>query len=53
MGGRFTDRQRELFTIVRDAMDMARDKMRPGIETKESNQAVVDGASMDWRSKEK
>ena len=42
VGGRFTDRQRELFTIVRDAMDMARDKMRPGIETKESNQAVVD-----------
>ena len=29
-------------SIVRDAMDMARDKMRPGIETKESNQAVVD-----------
>ncbi len=42
VGGRFTDRQKELFTIVRDAMDMARDKMRPGIETKESNQAVVD-----------
>lgn len=42
IGGKFTDRQKELFTIVREAMDMARDKMRPGIETKESNQAVVD-----------
>lgn len=42
IGGKFTDRQKELFTIVREAMDAARDKMRPGIETKESNQAVVD-----------
>lgn len=42
IGGKFTDRQKELFTIVREAMDMARDKMRPGIETKESNQAVID-----------
>lgn len=42
IGGRFTDRQKELFTIVREAMDMARDKMRPGIPTKESNQAVID-----------
>ena len=42
VGGKFTDRQKELFTIVREAMDLARDKMRPGIETKESNQAVVD-----------
>lgn len=42
VGGKFTDRQKELFTIVREAMDMARDKMRPGIATKESNQAVID-----------
>ena len=42
VGGKFTDRQKELFTIVREAMDLARDKMRPGVETKESNQAVVD-----------
>ena len=42
VSGRFTDRQKELFTIVREAMDVAREKMRPGIETKESNQAVID-----------
>lgn len=42
IGGRFTDRQKELFTIVREAMDMAREKMRPGNPTKESNQAVID-----------
>lgn len=42
IGGKFTDRQKELFTIVREAMDAARDKMRPGIPTKESNQAVID-----------
>ena len=42
VNGKFTDRQKELFTIVREAMDVAREKMRPGIETKESNQAVVD-----------
>lgn len=42
VGGKFTDRQKELFTIVREAMDMAREKMRPGIAVKESNQAVID-----------
>ena len=42
VNGKFTDRQKELFTIVREAMDVAREKMRPGIETKESNQAVID-----------
>ena len=42
VGGKFTDRQKELFTIVREAMEAAKEKMRPGIETKESNQAVVD-----------
>lgn len=42
IGGKFTDRQKELFTIVREAMDVARDKMRPGNVCKESNQAVID-----------
>ena len=42
VGGKFTDRQKELFTIVREAMELAREKMRPGVATKESNQAVVD-----------
>lgn len=42
IGGKFTDRQRELFTIVREAMELARDKMRPGNPTRESNQAVID-----------
>ena len=42
VNGKFTDRQKELFTIVREAMDVAREKMRPGIETRESNQAVID-----------
>ena len=42
INGKFTDRQKELFTIVREAMDMAKEKMRPGVEMKESNKAVVD-----------
>ena len=42
VGGKFTDRQKELFTIVREAMDVAKEKMRPGVATKESNQAVID-----------
>ena len=42
VGGKFTARQRELFDIVREAMDAARDKMRPGTEVKEANQAVID-----------
>ena len=42
IGGKFTDRQKELFTIVREAMDLAKDKMRPGNPTKDSNQAVID-----------
>ena len=40
--GKFTSRQKELFTIVREAMDVARDKMRPGNATKESNEAVIE-----------
>lgn len=42
VNGRFTDRQKELFCIVREAMDTARDKMRPGIPMREANQAVID-----------
>ena len=42
VNGKFTDRQKELFTIVREAMEVAKEKMRPGVETKESNQAVID-----------
>lgn len=42
VGGKFTDRQKELFAIVREAMDVAREKMRPGVALRESNQAVVD-----------
>ncbi|MBD5161575.1 MAG: M24 family metallopeptidase [Oscillibacter sp.] len=42
INGKFTDRQKELFTIVREAMDLAREKMRPGVEMKESNRAVIE-----------
>ena len=42
VNGKFTDRQKELFRIVREAMDVARETMRPGKVMKESNQAVVD-----------
>ena len=42
VNGKFTDRQKELFSIVREAMDIARDKMRPGVLMRESNQAVID-----------
>lgn len=42
VGGKYTPRQKELYTIVREAMDLARDKMRPGVALKESQQAVLD-----------
>ena len=42
VNGKFTARQRELFLIVREAMDLAKDKMRPGMPLTEPNQAVVD-----------
>ena len=42
VNGRFTDRQRELFSMVREAMEVARDKMRPGISCREPQQAVID-----------
>ena len=40
IGGKFTDRQKELFTIVRDAMDLSKDKMRPGVALREAQQAA-------------
>lgn len=40
--GKFTPRQKELFAIVREAMDVAKEKMRPGTVCKEANQAVID-----------
>ena len=42
VGGKFTDRQKELFTIVRDAMELSKDKMRPGVPLRESQQAVLE-----------
>lgn len=42
VNGEFTDRQKELFAIVRDPQAAARDKMRPGVEMKQANQAVID-----------
>ena len=42
VNGKFTDRQRELWTIVRDAMEVSKDKMRPGVPVREAQQAVID-----------
>ena len=42
VNGKFTDRQKELFSIVKEAMAVAKEKMRPGVATKESNKAVVE-----------
>lgn len=42
VSGKFTERQRELFNIVREAMELAKDKMRPGVPVKDSQQAVID-----------
>lgn len=42
IGGKYSDRQKELYGVVREAMDMAKDKMRPGVALKESQQAVID-----------
>jgi len=42
VGGKFTARQKELYAIVREAMDLARDKMRPGVALRDSQQAVID-----------
>ena len=42
IGGKFTDRQKELFSVVRDAMELSKDKMRPGVPLREAQQAVLD-----------
>lgn len=42
VGGKFSPRQKELYAIVREAMDLARDKMRPGVALRDSQQAVID-----------
>lgn len=42
ISGKYTDRQKELYAIVREAMDHAKDKMRPGVALRESQQAVID-----------
>ena len=42
INGKFTDRQKELFTVVRDAMELSKDKMRPGVPLREAQKAVVD-----------
>jgi len=42
ISGKFTDRQKELWTIVRDAMEVSKDKMRPGVPTREAQLAVID-----------
>ena len=42
VGGKFNDRQKELFGIVLQAMEVAKEKMRPGVAIREANQAVID-----------
>lgn len=42
VGGKFTARQKELWTIVREAMEVSREKMRPGVPIREPQQAVID-----------
>lgn len=42
VNGKFTQRQKELFAIVREAMELSKDKMRPGVSIRESQQAVLD-----------
>lgn len=42
VNGKFSPRQKELFTVVRDAMELSKDKMRPGTPIREAQQAVLD-----------
>lgn len=42
VGGKFTARQKELFCVVRDAMELSKDKMRPGVPVREAQQAVLE-----------
>ena len=42
VSGKYTERQKELYNIVLEAMELAKDKMRPGVALRESQQAVID-----------
>ena len=42
ISGKYTERQKELYNIVLEAMELAKDKMRPGVAIKDSQQAVID-----------
>ncbi len=42
VNGRFTARQKELFSIVREAQLVAMDNMRPGNPVRDSNRAVIE-----------
>lgn len=42
VGGKFSARQKELWSIVREAMEISKEKMRLGISIREPQQAVID-----------
>ena len=42
INGHFTDRQREIYHLVRNAQKIVESKARPGVKLKELNQAVID-----------
>ncbi len=42
ISGKFTARQAELYNIVLEAMELSKDKMRPGEPVKSANDAVID-----------
>ncbi len=42
IGGKYSERQKELYNIVLEAMELSKDKMRPGVALRESQQAVID-----------
>ncbi len=42
VSGKFSPRQKELWSIVREAMEVSKEKMRPGVSTREPQQAVID-----------
>ena len=42
VSGKFSDRQKELFAVVRDAMEVSKEKMRPGVPLREAQKAVVE-----------
>lgn len=41
VGGKYSPRQKELYAIVREAMEISREKMRPGTPVGASNDAVI------------